>query len=67
MDTNELVIWAIVGLLVNSIILYVIIKNASDISTRNKYAEMQIKLLSKIAKKLGVPEEEVKEVLGINK
>jgi hypothetical protein len=57
---EEILIYAIVGIIVNCAILYIIIAAATRANTRAKYEWVQAELLAKIARAQGVSEEEIK-------
>ena len=56
---NDLLLFGIAAIVINSAILYLIIAAASRSTLRAKYEWAQLEMLIKIAKAHGVPEEEI--------
>lgn len=50
--------------LVNSLVLYVVIGAATKASRRANYEWAQMELLAKIARAQGVPEQEIRGIIG---
>lgn len=64
MDNNTFLIIGAVALIANALILYIIIAAATQANKRAMYGWAQMELLAKIARAQGVPEDEIKAVVG---
>jgi predicted solute-binding protein len=60
MDSSEIFAYAVAAVVINALILYVVINAATKATRRAKYEGATQELLGRIAKQLGVPEEDVK-------
>jgi hypothetical protein len=57
--SDQLIIGAAIGLIVQSVVLYIVISIATKAEKRAGYAWAQLELIAKIAKAQGVPQEEI--------
>jgi hypothetical protein len=60
--SNQMIIAAIIAVIVQSVILYLVINFATKTDKRALYEWAQLELLAKIAKTQGVPENEIQAI-----
>lgn len=63
MEANILIL-ALIGMVVQACILYLVIASASRAKSRSNMEWLSMKLLEKIALKQGVPPEEIRELMN---
>jgi len=67
MDTGTILFGSIIGSVVWLWILYMIIKSATNRDQQIQFLKMQTRLLSELVKKQGVNEDEVLDILNLQK
>ena len=65
MDSNDVLLYSIVGLILWAVIIYSIISSASRSAKIELQLKIQTLLLAKMAQKQGVPDEEVNNIINI--
>lgn len=67
MTSSDFATMLIIAGILQCIILYWIISSATRAATREWHQQMQLRLLARIAEKLGVPQDDIDNIFGKRK